>query len=112
MALPVTDVVDKYGRKVAQTGAGKELKRFYKLDQDEAQSDAENAPVDEEEQAVSEEEYDPARGIGVVDSSDSEDLDDLEGGLNSDEEQDLTAFELQTLVRASPALCTAVPYRS
>ncbi|KAI8367397.1 pre-rRNA processing protein Esf1 [Choanephora cucurbitarum] len=105
--------VDKYGRRLDQDTAEKELKRFYELDEQESDDDYsdEDKTVeqlekelaadeenlrDEESEEESEEEdleatkkfYDPMRGRGEISSSDEDDTDASDVSEEEDEENE------------------------
>ncbi|KAI8352103.1 hypothetical protein BD560DRAFT_450003 [Blakeslea trispora] len=103
--------VDKYGRRLDQDTAEKELKRFYELDEQEASDDdysdedktveqleAELAADEEnlEDEESEEEEdlettkkfYDPMRGRGEISSSDEDDTDASEEEEDEEEEEE------------------------
>jgi hypothetical protein len=104
--------VDKYGRRLKQDTAEKDLKRFYQLDSDDEDSGEEKTLEElekelaedegnledeesEEESEESEDEaaltkgYDPMRGRGEISSSESDDSsDDEEEEDDEDEELD------------------------
>ncbi|EEB05787.1 pre-rRNA processing protein Esf1 [Schizosaccharomyces japonicus yFS275] len=102
-----TASVDRYGRKIKGDKSEKEIERLYKLEGEKAESESESESEEEEfkgiegedddeaesggddneeseeesEESSSEEEetvFDPARGEGVIDTSDSEDTSDEE----------------------------------
>ena len=64
--------VDRYGRKLDKDEGKRLVRKFYHLEDEES---------DQEESSEGEEEYDPARGIGVVSSED-----DSDDGLDEDVE--------------------------
>ncbi|KAI9271302.1 hypothetical protein BY458DRAFT_539879 [Sporodiniella umbellata] len=86
--------VDKYGRKVKQDTAEKQLKRYYKMEENDEEDSEEEKTLEELEKELAEDEenlrdelipktgYDPMRGRGEISSSDSDeesdDADDLE----------------------------------
>ena len=98
------------------------MKRFYKLEDGRDEAEPTGGPrrpkgkaepatratpraleADEEDGDEGDDaEYDPARGIGVADSSEDESS-DVDDGLDSDVERELTDFELRTLVRRAGA---------
>jgi hypothetical protein len=103
--------VDKYGRRLKQDTAEKDLKRFYQLDSDDEDSGEEKTLEelekelaedegnleDEESQEESEESeeeaaltkgYDPMRGRGEISSSESDDSSEEEQEDEEDEELD------------------------
>ncbi|KAL1914908.1 uncharacterized protein VTP21DRAFT_7824 [Calcarisporiella thermophila] len=97
--------VDKYGRPIASDKAKEDLKRYYKLDEEdesdsvEDSSDEEKSLEDletllqkeEEEEEEEEEEkriYDPARGEGVLSSSDESDIEEYDDKEESEEAQE------------------------
>ena len=69
--------VDRYGRRLATDTGKREIKRYYRL------GDSEGESLDEEE-SEKQLSYDPARGEGIIDTSDESEIDDAteveEGG--------------------------------
>jgi len=77
--------VDQYGRKLPKEEGKRLVKKFYHIEDEEPESgDDEESGLDS-----SEEEYDPARGIGVVSSSEESDGEDLE------EEEDIESAVIE-----------------
>jgi len=76
-----TAKVDKYGRKLGMEAGKKKIKDYYRLE-DEGE-DEESSEEDREKPAV----YDPARGEGIIDTSDESETDEeavVEGGAEED----------------------------
>lgn len=75
--------VDRYGRRLATDTGKREIKRYYRLDDSEGES------LDEEE-GGKQLSYDPARGEGIIDTSDESETDDAsdveEGGEQVEKE--------------------------
>ncbi|KAF7723565.1 pre-rRNA-processing protein esf1 [Apophysomyces ossiformis] len=103
--------VDKYGRRLEGNTAEKEMKRFYRIEDEEEEeySDEENKSLeqlekelaedegnledevsDEEESSISKKTYDPMRGKGVISSSEesSSDEEEVEEEEKEEEEDD------------------------
>ncbi|CAO3622636.1 unnamed protein product [Mucor hiemalis] len=98
--------VDKYGRRLQQGTAEKELKRFYQLEEDQDSDEDEDKSLEQLEKELAEDEenlrdeesesdeedidarqgYDPMRGRGEISSSD-EDTDDTDAEVESEEEE-------------------------
>ncbi|RCH99420.1 pre-rRNA-processing protein esf1 [Rhizopus azygosporus] len=91
--------VDKYGRKLKQNTAEKQLKRYYKLEEDEEERSDEEQTLEELEKELADDEenlldekllagYDPMRGRGEISSSDEEeDTDEDEEDLESEPDE-------------------------
>jgi hypothetical protein len=67
--------VDRYGRKLPREEGKRLVKKFYRIEDEETESENEEESSSE---SSKEEEYDPARGIGVVSSSEDEESEDEE----------------------------------
>lgn len=91
--------VDKYGRKVKQDTAEKQLKRYYKMEEENEDDESEEEKTLEElEKELAEDEenirdemisatgYDPMRGRGEISSSESDETDD-ESDLDSEPDE-------------------------
>ncbi|KAG1148223.1 hypothetical protein G6F37_002975 [Rhizopus arrhizus] len=90
--------VDKYGRKLKQDTAEKQLKRYYKLEHEEEDESEEDKTLEELEKELAEDEenildeklaagYDPMRGRGEISSSESDDESDDEEDLESEPDE-------------------------
>lgn len=90
--------MDKYGRKLKQDTAEKQLKRYYKLEHEEEDESEEDKTLEELEKELAEDEenildeklaagYDPMRGRGEISSSESDDESDNEEDLESEPDE-------------------------
>ncbi|ODQ53965.1 hypothetical protein SAICODRAFT_6746 [Saitoella complicata NRRL Y-17804] len=79
--------VDRYGRRVGKDKGKEEIKRYYRMEDEEEGEEGEDSEDDEDKEEDDEDEesdeeevkkYDPARGEGIIDSSDSEEETDEE----------------------------------
>lgn len=92
--------VDRYGRRLEQGTAKKELERFYQIDEEDSDSEEEKSLEQLEKELAEDEEnlrdeaeakggYDPMRGRGVISSSDDDtDDEDVESEEESEDEID------------------------
>ncbi|KAL7275740.1 pre-rRNA-processing protein esf1 [Rhizina undulata] len=92
--------VDRYGRKLRKDAGKEELKRYYRMDEEDDELKEKNGPGAEEEEVEVEEvggaKFDPARGEGLISSSEEESSDEEE--VDEEEEESAKALEAAATV--------------